>query len=237
MKVASNAGDISLDAMLLALEDAVRLGADVINCSIGADYYSPDYAPPIETGFANAHNAGVFVSVSAGNMARGFYKNQPLTTNIDYSSIGMPASTAGIMAVASGSKSASAFAMSSFSGYGVNDNLELKPEITAPGEGIISSVKNSSSAYAAKDGTSMASPHIAGAAAVMFEYFEAEKMDVSGTDRINLCQSLLMSSASVAANASTGAVYSPQNKPRRRAWKRFQYKIYCSEYKLRKGLL
>ncbi len=210
MKVASNGGDISLDAMLLALEDAVRLGADVINCSIGADYYSPDFAPPIETGFANAHNAGVFVAVSAGNMARGFYKNEPLTTNIDYSSIGMPASTSGIMAVASGSKTASAPTMSSFSSYGVNDNLELKPEITAPGGGIISSVKNSPTAYAAKDGTSMASPHIAGAAAVMYEYFEAEKMDISGTARINLCQSLLMSSASIAANPSTGAVYSPR---------------------------
>ncbi len=210
MKIASNSGMISLDAMLLALEDAVKLGADVINCSIGADYYSPDFAPPIETGFANAHNAGVFVAVSAGNMARGFYMTDPLTTNIDYSSIGMPASISGIMAVASGNKSSSASAISSFSSYGVNDNLELKPEITAPGGGIVSSVRNSATAYEAKNGTSMASPHIAGAAAVMFEYFESEKMDISGNDRINLCQSLLMSSATIATNSSTGAVYSPR---------------------------
>ena len=93
-----------------------------------------------KTGFTNAHNAGVFVAVSAGNKAKGFYENAPLTKNIDYSALGLPAGTPGIITVASADKSS--YKISHFSSFGVNETLELKPEITAPGSNIVSSVKN-----------------------------------------------------------------------------------------------
>lgn len=207
MKVASNNGEINLQAMLLALDDAVKLGADIINCSIGADYYSPDYATPLKTGFANAHNAGVFVAVSAGNKAKGFYEQAPLTKNIDYSALGMPAGTSEIMTVASALKTS--YEISSFSSFGVNETLELKPEITAPGSSIVSSVKNGADAYSSKSGTSMASPHIAGAAALIYEYLNEKGTQISGTDKILLCQNLMMSTAHISYQPND-VPYSPR---------------------------
>lgn len=52
-----------------------------------------------------------------------------------------------------------ALTMSDFSSWGVTLDLELKPEIAAPGGNIYSAVLNN--AYATMSGTSMASPHMA----------------------------------------------------------------------------
>ena len=56
--------------------------------------------------------------------------------------------------------------MCDFTSWGATSELTLKPEITAPGGNIYSSVPGKSS-YELMSGTSMASPHVAGGMAIV----------------------------------------------------------------------
>lgn len=205
MKIASDDGSkMPLEKLIEAMEDAVALGADVINCSIGVDYLSAGIVSVVDEVFANAHNAGVFVAAASGNKGKGFNMKTPLTDNIDYSASGVPAVYSGTVSVGSATKDASG-KMRNDSSYGVSENLELKPDITAPGNEILSSVKDGT--YGALSGTSMASPHIAGAAAIVSEYLENENITPL-INKADFIQNLLMSTAKPIGEGQN--LYSPR---------------------------
>ena len=85
--------------------------------------------------------------------------------------------------------------VSSFSSKGPAPDLTIKPEISAPGGGIRSSVLGANNAYEVYSGTSMATPHMAGEAALLRQYIEKNYPDVKGEALGNLVNSLLMSTA------------------------------------------
>ncbi len=85
--------------------------------------------------------------------------------------------------------------ISYFSNWATSSNLELKPEITAPGGDILSSVNGDE--YENNNGTSMAAPQITGAMALMSDFVEAEHPETAGADKVALMENILMSSASL----------------------------------------
>ena len=87
--------------------------------------------------------------------------------------------------------------MSSFSSWGVTPDLKLKPEITGVGGNIYSTVDPniSGSWYGTMSGTSMATPQITGAMAVLIQYLDENYPEITGAEQRKLAANLLMSTA------------------------------------------
>lgn len=86
-----------------AIEDAVALGADVINMSIGSSTGSMvDAGGAIEEAIRRAREAGVTVTISAGNSNTfGNGQSKPLATAPDYGLVGSPSVVRETLSVAS----------------------------------------------------------------------------------------------------------------------------------------
>ncbi len=100
-----------------------------------------------------------------------------------------------------------AWAMSSFSSIGVSNDLTLKPEITAPGGNIYSALPGNT--YGDMSGTSMATPHMAGAAAIVREYVK-EKYPMATDVAVGELVNQLLMSTSTPVYDEYGVFYTPR---------------------------
>jgi subtilisin family serine protease len=141
--------------IVAGIEAAVKDGMDVINLSIGEAEIEPS-RDLVALALDGAAAAGVIPVVAAGN-------DFP---ELGIGSVTSPGSSARAITVAAESTSGPAIADFS-SGGPTPQSLRFKPDVTAPGVGVLSSVPRRERFWASLSGTSMAAPHVAGAVALL----------------------------------------------------------------------
>ena len=147
--------------IVAGIEQAVRDGMNVINLSLGEPEVEPS-RDIVVAALDGAAEAGVVPVVAAGNdfaeAGRG--------------SIDSPANAPEAIAVAASTEgdNGPADQIADFSSSGPTPvSLQMKPDVTAPGVDILSSLPHDTWSDHDWSGTSMATPHVAGAAAVLLQ--------------------------------------------------------------------
>ncbi|HFU4464683.1 TPA: S8 family serine peptidase [Streptococcus suis] len=98
--------------------------------------------------------------------------------------------------------------LSEFTSWGLTADGELKPDVAAPGGAIYSSINDGK--YASMNGTSMASPHVAGAVALIKKGLLARYPDLTGQALQDRIKQVLMSTARPHFDTTANAYVSPR---------------------------
>lgn len=184
-KVLSNAGSGAGGWILAGMEWAIANGCQVISMSLGNTNPNPSTA--YETVGRRALQNGCLIVAAAGN-------NGPTGT------VGQPANSPSIMAVAALDN---CLQVANFS---ATSNLVqgTKVDIAAPGVKVYSSLPMDKGRYAAWNGTSMATPHVAGMAALY-----AESTGKRGAELWQLLTSYAMALPLPCTRVGSGLVQAP----------------------------
>ncbi len=181
IKVLSSQGFGLTSWIIAGIEEAVANGADVINLSLGGGL-NGDGSDPLSKAVDWAVQQGVVVVAAAGN------------DGPNYGSLGSPGVSTLAITVGAVDKNGE---IADFSSRGPTGDLRVKPDVLAPGVDIIaplakdsllervlgdSRIEGSGGDYISLSGTSMATPHVAGVAALILQV----RPDMSALDVKNL---------------------------------------------------
>lgn len=178
VKIFSAAGRTTTSAIVQGIRYATMMGADITNNSWGGGGYSSS----ILSAITDAQNSGsVFVAAAGNNYGRNndSYRYYPSGYSLD-----------NIVAVAS---TDSSDRLSSFSNYGATT-----VDLGAPGSSIRSTIPGGGYGY--KSGTSMATPHVAGALALIM----AEDSSLSYSQAIAVLMDTTQALSSLAGRTVSG---------------------------------
>ena len=139
-----------------AIEAAVSDGMNVINLSIGEPEVEPS-RDLVVAALDNAAKAGVVPVVAAGNDFDA----------LGYGTVTSPGNAPDAITVAAVDSSDHIAEFSSAGPTAVS--LEMKPDVSAPGLNVLSSLPPQQGTWGTLSGTSMATPHVAGAAALLLQ--------------------------------------------------------------------
>ena len=159
-KVLGDDGSGYEDWIIAGMEWAVAQGADVVSMSLGTDWASDGTDPMSQAVDRLSAESDTLFVIAAGN------------TGPRESSVGSPGAATSALTVGAVDKQDRAAAFSS-RGPRLGDGA-VKPEVVAPGVGIVAARAAGTSLgnlldehYTSLNGTSMATPHVAGAAAIL----------------------------------------------------------------------
>ncbi|WP_285100663.1 S8 family serine peptidase [Promicromonospora sp. MEB111] len=158
-KVLDDDGNGELSGVIAGMEWAAAEGADVVNLSLGSLFFDVPSPDAVAVDELSARFGTLFV-VAAGNDG-----------DFGYGTVGSPGIAASALTVGAVDDDD---AVTWYSSRGGVDPGLLKPEVVAPGDGIVAARATGTTAgdvvddlHVALSGTSMATPHVAGAAAVL----------------------------------------------------------------------
>jgi serine protease AprX len=171
-------GEATLETLIAGISWAVETGADIINMSLGFNYYEPLF-PPVFDYLLNQR--GILSVVAIGNENHG-NTSSPGNAHNAFSVGAVEKMPRGKTEVPFFSSGASLV----FPGNEPNA-LVTKPDVVAPGSQVYSCIPpketpNGPYKYTYMDGTSMATPHVAGVTALLM----AAKPDVFVQDIITV---------------------------------------------------
>ncbi|KRK86450.1 S8 family serine peptidase [Lentilactobacillus sunkii] len=204
MKVFGGFADEFPNDVSRAIYDAVALGANVINMSLGQGVPAQSLTNQEQAAVKYATDHGVFVSIASGNYAHSGSINSKINDSSDSritsyepvnsGTVSNPAVAASGMAVGSenallGDKSE----METMSAWGPTPEYFMKPDISAPGNNVATTAPNNG--YSIDSGTSMAAPFISGSAAIVMQKVMKEQPNLKGAALVNAVKVALMNAA------------------------------------------
>jgi subtilisin family serine protease len=181
---------------MLAPGGSTTMRPQVVNNSWSGCSFNESYRPSI----AALRASGIYPVFSAGNTGSCFLEPE-------CGSIGNPSTYQEVTAVGA---TTSTDAIASFSLWGPSQDPtmpnEIKPEVSAPGESIRSSINSSNTSYDTKSGTSMAAPHVAGALALIWSACPALIGDFDGTEQLLKDTAVQLAKATGCGNEGLGNI-------------------------------
>ena len=158
MKVLDRNGNGRKEDVLKALDWVIRnkeeYGIRIVNISVGTTYDHPSQNDVLIQGVERAWDSGLIVVAAAGNRGP------------NPGSVTSPGSSRKIITVGS---SDLLLGKSGISGRGPTFECVCKPDLVAPGSHIVACTPGSKNGYGIKSGTSMSTPLISGAIALLLE--------------------------------------------------------------------
>ena len=159
VKVCDSSGSCATSRIIAGLEWAVENGAQIASISIGGQLEMNDGTNPVSLAADAAVARGLIVVIAAGN-------GGPGTGTISYPGDAQQVITVGA-ANDAGTVSQADDTMTPFSNRGPSDFGRVDPDVVAPGYQINSTKMGGG--YVKMDGTSMATPHVSGAVALLLQ--------------------------------------------------------------------
>lgn len=160
VKVLNSSGSGTTSDIIAGIDWSATKGADIITMSLGGfSQPNDEFASPITIVADAAVDKGVVVVIAAGNDGPGTGVINHLATGKKVITVGASNSSATV--------TISDDTIATFSSRGPSAFGRLDPEVVAPGVSINST--SYTGGYALMSGTSMATPHVSGAAALLME--------------------------------------------------------------------
>ena len=208
IKFLSAQGSGSLDAAVQSIQYATMMGVDIMSNSWGGGPYTQALFDVIE----ESHKKGILFVAAAGN-----------ESNDNDASASYPA-TYQIDNVLSVAATDNRDQIASFSNYG-----RTKVHVAAPGVKILSTVRNAD--YQVFSGTSMATPHVSGIAALMLSanpsltYQQIKDTLINTSDKIRSLSKKVVARGRVNVYNAIHGIVPADSSPAENLWKDYTYSV------------
>lgn len=209
LRVFGQFSDEKTDDVARAIYDATNLGADVIQMSLGQGVADQQLTNIEQKAVQYAIDHGVFVSISASNNGNSASVDNPSKVKdqryqsgsqagnyepLNSSTVANPGVSKNALTVAAEKSDTGDLSdMASFSSWGPAQDYTLKPDLSAPGYQVVSTVNHDQ--YQTMSGTSMAGPFAAASAALVIQRLKQTNPELKGVQLVAAVKAMLMNTA------------------------------------------